>query len=123
LPRCGDYKVEAIEILEPEQVRLHWSCQIFWGKTHCKKLADLHPRQGNLLKKKNIFQGPVAPRISMGEAFKLAAGKNTKSIGITGLARDSGLETQHADLETFKIRLNGLSNLPAFVLTRVIDSI
>jgi hypothetical protein len=31
--------------------------QIFWGKeTPCKKLADLHPRQGNLLEKEHFYR-------------------------------------------------------------------
>jgi hypothetical protein len=31
--------------------------QTFWAKKTCKKSADLHPRQGNLLQR-NIFTGP-----------------------------------------------------------------
>jgi hypothetical protein len=27
---------------------------IFWERTPCKKSADLHPRQGNLLQRNNI---------------------------------------------------------------------
>jgi hypothetical protein len=36
-----------IEILELQQVCWHRFCEYFWGKTPCKKSADLHPRQGN----------------------------------------------------------------------------
>jgi hypothetical protein len=38
--------------------------QIFFReRTPCKKLADLHPRQGNLLQKK-IFQGSTNPLLT-----------------------------------------------------------
>jgi hypothetical protein len=30
---------------------------MFWGKNPCKKLADLHPRQGNSLQKEPFFSG------------------------------------------------------------------
>jgi hypothetical protein len=29
----------------------------FWGRTPCKKWADLHPRQGNLLQRNNFSAG------------------------------------------------------------------
>jgi hypothetical protein len=35
---------------------LRWSSKHFWHKKPCKKAADLHPRQGNLLQR-NIFTG------------------------------------------------------------------
>jgi hypothetical protein len=38
-----------IEILDLK----HRSCKCFW-ETHCKKMADLHPRQGNLLQRNNF---------------------------------------------------------------------
>jgi hypothetical protein len=45
-----------IEILDLEQVCWHRSCKHFGRKNPCKKSADLHPRQGNLLHW-NIFTG------------------------------------------------------------------
>jgi hypothetical protein len=48
--------VAAIEIFEQEQV----SCpvNIYWVSTPCKKMADLHPRQGNLPKKNVLSSLP-----------------------------------------------------------------
>jgi hypothetical protein len=45
-----------IEILVLERTCLSCSCKHFGQKTPCKKSADLHPRQGNLLQW-NIFTG------------------------------------------------------------------
>jgi hypothetical protein len=47
---------EGIDILVQERVCLRWSSKHFWRKNPCKKSADLHPRQGNLLQR-NIFTG------------------------------------------------------------------
>jgi hypothetical protein len=35
--------------------------QTFWAKKPCKKHADLHPRQGNLLRWKIFLQGSTEP--------------------------------------------------------------
>jgi hypothetical protein len=45
-----------VEILDLECVCLSCSCKHFGQKKYCKKSADLHPRQGNLLHR-NIFTG------------------------------------------------------------------
>jgi hypothetical protein len=58
---CLSFPIGAIEILELEQVCLHWYCKYFFGKEYReKKLADLQPRQGNLLQRSN-FQGSTKP--------------------------------------------------------------
>jgi hypothetical protein len=47
-----------IEILVLERECLSYSCKHFGRKKPCKKSADLHPRQGNLLHW-NIFTGLI----------------------------------------------------------------
>jgi hypothetical protein len=51
-PISGAEKMgQGIEILDLEQVCL---ANIFGERTPCNKLADLHPRQGNLLQRNNF---------------------------------------------------------------------
>jgi hypothetical protein len=47
-------RIVPIEILDLEEVCWHKSCKYFGGKIRCKKSADLHPRQGNLLQRNNF---------------------------------------------------------------------
>jgi hypothetical protein len=50
-PVANWHSLSTIEILDLELVCWHRSCKyVFWGEiTPCKKTADLHPKQGNLL--------------------------------------------------------------------------
>jgi hypothetical protein len=57
LPQQVWHGTHTIEILDQRQVHmLAQVLQTFWAKKPCKKFADLHPRQGNLLHL-NIFTG------------------------------------------------------------------
>jgi hypothetical protein len=47
--------VFGIEVLDLEQVCWHRSCHYFGERTPCKKLADLHPGQGNVGTTKEQF--------------------------------------------------------------------
>jgi hypothetical protein len=52
VPPDAPFWMATIEILE--QACWHRPCKYFLGKTPCKKSAELHPSQGNLLQR-NIF--------------------------------------------------------------------
>jgi hypothetical protein len=63
LPPLKPLRLLTIEILEIELVCLHCPCKYFRENNTLLKMADLHPRQGNLLL--NIFfQGSTKPLFS-----------------------------------------------------------